>query len=276
MAGRRAAAALLLLATAAALSAAAPAAAGGQPHLPCRRRLAQLGFPKPDSCSELSENDFASAFTSLDASCPQAEPWSCEGACFDGMHTLNYKCARAAAIAAAQLSGLDVEAAADRISSLFRTCPDAILEHDDAADLAWPLSPPPPSPASPSPSPMIDPSLSPSPYVDPSVSPSPFVDPMASPSPALPDPSAVPAVVQPSPSPVPVETFVPQPQNPTPVVPVVPVSFPPPPPPPPPPRKSPPPPPPRLAPPPPKVIPGGPNCPYNCCKYDWPPCSFYQ
>ena len=171
MAGRRAAAALLLLATAAALSAAAPAAAGGQSHLPRRRRLAQLGFPKPESCNELSENDFASAFSSLDASCPLAEPWSCEGACFDGMHAvsarvrllqrmplawcsavwgsrmttsqcswhalhmlqgchapacptlrlllvmlqLNYKCARAAAIAAAQLSGLDVEAAADRM-----------------------------------------------------------------------------------------------------------------------------------------------------------------
>ncbi|KAI7836672.1 hypothetical protein COHA_009448 [Chlorella ohadii] len=132
MTGRRA---LLVLVAAAALSAVAPAAAEGRPGLPLGRRLAQLGFPKPSSCDELSENDFTSAFTSLDASCPLAEPWSCEGACFDGMHTLNYKCAHAAAIAAAQASGLDAEAAADRITSLFRTCPDAVLEHDDAADI---------------------------------------------------------------------------------------------------------------------------------------------
>ena len=86
MTGRRA---LLVLVAAAALSAVAPAAAEGRPGLPLGRRLAQLGFPKPSSCDELSENDFTSAFTSLDASCPLAEPWSCEGACFDGMHTVS-------------------------------------------------------------------------------------------------------------------------------------------------------------------------------------------
>lgn len=80
----------VLLLVAAALAVAAPAAAAkGRPRWPVRRRLAQLGFPKPDSCDELSENDFASAFSTLDGSCPQAEPWSCEGACFDGMHTVS-------------------------------------------------------------------------------------------------------------------------------------------------------------------------------------------
>ncbi len=86
---------MLVLVAAAALSAVAPAAAEGRPGLPHGRRLAQLGFPKPSSCDELSENDFTSAFTSLDASCPQAEPWSCEGACFDGMHTVSVAAANA-------------------------------------------------------------------------------------------------------------------------------------------------------------------------------------
>lgn len=89
--------AVLLLAVAAALSLAAPAEA--RPVAAGRRHLAQLSFTKPDSCDELSENDFASAFASLDAACPQAEPYSCDGACFDGMHTVS---AAAAVLAAAR------------------------------------------------------------------------------------------------------------------------------------------------------------------------------
>lgn len=67
-------------------TAAAPDAAAARKLRAPHRRLAQLA--KPKECSDLADLDFEAAFGSLDATCPQAAPFSCPEPCFQAMQTV--------------------------------------------------------------------------------------------------------------------------------------------------------------------------------------------
>lgn len=94
----------------------AAGAAQAVPWRITRRRVAEVTFAKPSpECAVLSDGDFQSAWLLVDEKCPKAAPFLCATTsdCWKGMEALGYKCAKAAARAAA--NGTDVDAAVGRM-----------------------------------------------------------------------------------------------------------------------------------------------------------------
>ncbi|PRW59810.1 succinate [Chlorella sorokiniana] len=126
-----------------------------------RRSAAEVALSKPPpECSALSDADFQSAWQLLEEKCPKDAPFlvATDSDCWKGMDKLEYKCAKAAARAAA--NGTDVTAAVGRIKNLYRSNPTAMITWAKE-ERPVPVPSPPPSP--PSPSPPVEPSPSPPP-----------------------------------------------------------------------------------------------------------------
>lgn len=80
------------------------------------RRMAELPVSKPTpECAALSDADFQSSWQLLDEKCPKSAPFLCATTsdCWRALEALGYKCAKAAARAAA--NGTDDDAAVDRM-----------------------------------------------------------------------------------------------------------------------------------------------------------------
>lgn len=113
------------------------------------RRMAELPVSKPTpECAALSDADFQSSWQLLDEKCPKSAPFLCATTsdCWRALEALGYKCAKAAARAAA--NGTDVDAAVDRIKNLYRSNPTAMINWDKE-ERPVPVPSPPPSPSPP-------------------------------------------------------------------------------------------------------------------------------
>lgn len=80
------------------------------------RRMAELPVSKPTpECAALSDADFQSSWQLLDEKCPKGAPFLCATTsdCWRALEALGYKCAKAAARAAA--NGTDVDTAVGRM-----------------------------------------------------------------------------------------------------------------------------------------------------------------